>query len=140
TRLEGRTVKEQRTSVDHAIVRENGPGPLITAFGGTTAMHRRIAEEALDHVEAAGGARGKAWTRSSKLPGGNFAPHEFSLQIEHLNAHYPNLPDRFLQRLARQYGTNAPTLLGTARRMQDLGELFGVDLTQREVEYLIANE
>ncbi len=24
--------------------------------------------------------------------------------------------------------------------MQDLGELFGVDLTQREVEYLIAHE
>ena len=31
-------------------------------------------------------------------------------------------------------------LLGAARRMEDLGEVFGADLTRREVDYLVENE
>ena len=86
------------------------------------------------------GARGKPWTKGSKLPGGEFGPREFDAQVEKLNEAYPNLTDRLLRRLARQYGTRAATLLGTARRLEDLGELYGADLTQREVDYLVENE
>jgi glycerol-3-phosphate dehydrogenase len=113
---------------------------LINVFGGKLNTHRRIAEQVTERVEASLGKRGKPWTRTSKLPGGEFAPGDFDLQVERLNGLYPNLADRFLRRLAGQYGTHAATLLGTATRMSDLGELFGADLTQREVEYLIERE
>jgi glycerol-3-phosphate dehydrogenase len=113
---------------------------LINIFGGKLTTHRRLAEEVLEKIEAVLGRRGKPWTAASKLPGGEFGPTEFDVQVERLNALYPTLADRFLKRLARQYGTHAKLLLGDARRMQDLGELFGADLTQREVEYLIERE
>jgi glycerol-3-phosphate dehydrogenase len=115
-------------------------GALINVFGGKLTTHRRLAEEVLDRVGRLLARRGKPWTRTSKLPGGEFGPREFDLQVERLNNLYPNLADRFLRRLARQYGTQAVTLLGSASRMSDLGETFGADLTQREVEYLIDRE
>jgi glycerol-3-phosphate dehydrogenase len=31
-------------------------------------------------------------------------------------------------------------MLGEARRLEDLGDLFGADLSQREVDYLVENE
>ena len=86
------------------------------------------------------GAKGKPWTKGSKLPGGEFGPREFDVQVDRLNELYPSLPDRLLRRLARQFGTRAATLLGAARRMEDLGEVFGADLTRREVDYLVENE
>jgi glycerol-3-phosphate dehydrogenase len=99
-----------------------------------------LSEEVLERIEAALGARGKPWTKGSKLPGGEFGPLEFDKQVERLNELYPNLADRLLRRLARQYGTRAVMLLGAARRLQDLGELFGADLTAREVDYLCDHE
>ncbi len=60
--------------------------------------------------------------------------------MERLNELYPALADRLLRRLARQYGTRAATLLGSAKRMEDLGEIFGSDLSRREVDYLVDNE
>jgi glycerol-3-phosphate dehydrogenase len=141
-RFDGSRSKARGASRDSVLtsVADARAGALINVSGGTLAMHRRLAEQVMERVEASLGMRGKAWTRSSKLPGGEFAPREFDLQLERLNGLYPNLPDRFLRRLAGQYGTLAATLLGTATRMNDLGELFGADLTQREVEYLIERE
>jgi glycerol-3-phosphate dehydrogenase len=134
--------KAQEATRDYVLATEGdaASGALVNVFGGKLTTHRRLAEEAMERIEAVLGKRGKPWTKGSKLPGGEFAPREFDLQVERLNGLYPNLADRFLQRLARQYGTQAATLLGKAARMQDLGELFGADLTQREVEYLIERE
>ncbi|WP_043084892.1 glycerol-3-phosphate dehydrogenase C-terminal domain-containing protein, partial [Xanthomonas sp. SHU 308] len=44
------------------------------------------------------------------------------------------------QRLARNYGTRAETLLGDAASLQDLGQHFGADLYQAEVDYLREHE
>jgi glycerol-3-phosphate dehydrogenase len=134
--------KAQEATRDYILTTQGdaATGALINVFGGKLTTHRRLAEEAMERIEAILGPRGKPWTRGSKLPGGEFGPLEFDLQVERLNELYPSLADKFLRRLARQYGTRAATLLGTARRMQDLGEGFGADLTQREVEYLIENE
>jgi glycerol-3-phosphate dehydrogenase len=134
--------KAQEATRDYVLTTEGdaATGALVNVFGGKLTTHRRLSEEALEHIEAILGKRGKPWTRGSKLPGGEFGPLEFDTQVERLNELYPNLADKFLRRLARQYGTRAVTVLGSAKRMQDLGEGFGADLTQREVEYLIENE
>jgi glycerol-3-phosphate dehydrogenase len=43
-------------------------------------------------------------------------------------------------RLARSYGTRCARLLGQARSLHDLGERFGADLYQAEVDYLREHE
>ncbi|HWV01318.1 MAG TPA: glycerol-3-phosphate dehydrogenase [Devosia sp.] len=134
--------KAQEATRDYVIRTEGDPtsGAVINVFGGKLTTHRRLSEEVLGHIEKLLGARGKPWTKGSKLPGGEFGPREFDVQVDRLNELYPSLPDRLLRRLARQFGTRAATLLGAARRMEDLGEVFGADLTRREVDYLVENE
>jgi glycerol-3-phosphate dehydrogenase len=134
--------KAQEATRDYVLTTEGdaATGAVVNVFGGKLTTHRRLAESAMEHIEKVLGTRGKPWTKGSKLPGGEFGPKDFEAQVERLNELYPNLADKFLRRLARQYGTRAATLLGNAKRMQDLGEGFGADLTQREVEYLIDNE
>ena len=43
-------------------------------------------------------------------------------------------------RLVRAYGTRAETILSGAKSMADLGRVFGADLTEREVLYLMRQE
>jgi glycerol-3-phosphate dehydrogenase len=134
--------KAQEATRDYVLTTEGdaATGALVNVFGGKLTTHRRLAEAALEKIEAVLGKRGNAWTKGSHLPGGEFGPQEFEQQVERLNDLYPSLPDRFLRRLARLYGTRATVLLGTASRMQDLGGGFGADLTQREVDYLVEHE
>ena len=134
--------KAQEATRDYVLKTEGDAktGALINVFGGKLTTHRRLSEEVVGRIEKVLGAKGKPWTKGSKLPGGEFPPREFDAQVEKLNEAYPNLTDRMLRRLARQYGTRAATLLGAARRLDDLGEVYGADLTQREVDYLVENE
>ncbi|MEP7241305.1 MAG: glycerol-3-phosphate dehydrogenase [Devosia sp.] len=133
--------KAQEATRDYVLkVAEGDVPPLLNVFGGKLTTHRRLAEEALERVEKLLGTKGKPWTRGSKLPGGEFEATGFDREVQRLNDLYPSLTDKFLRRLARLYGTRAQALLGSARRMQDLGEIFGGDLTQREVDYLYDQE
>jgi glycerol-3-phosphate dehydrogenase len=134
--------KAQEATRDYVLKTEGDAktGAVVNVFGGKLTTHRRLSEEALTHIEKVLGAKGKPWTKKSKLPGGEFGPKEFDAQVERLNELYPALPDRLLRRLVRQFGTRAVTLLGSAKRMEELGETFGADLTQREVDYLVENE
>ncbi|HEX4298682.1 MAG TPA: glycerol-3-phosphate dehydrogenase [Devosia sp.] len=134
--------KAQEATRDYVLKTEGdaATGAVINVFGGKLTTHRRLSEEVLERIEKVLGAKGKPWTKGSKLPGGEFGPTEFEAQVERLNELYPSLADKFLRRLARQYGTRAATLLGKATRMQELGEGFGGDLTAREVDYLVENE
>ncbi len=134
--------KAQEATRDYVLTREGdaATGALVNVFGGKLTTHRRLAEAALTHIEAVLGARGKPWTKGSRLPGGDFAPDGFEAEVERLNARYPSLADRLLRRLVRLYGTRAALLLGEARQMRDLGQNFGADLTRAEVDYLVANE
>ena len=134
--------KAQEATRDYVLTVEGtaAEGALVNVFGGKLTTHRRLSEEVLERIEGVLGARGKPWTKGSTLPGGDFGPREFETQVERLNELYPNLTDRFLRRLIRQYGTRAQKILGSAKRMQDLGDLYGADLTQREVDYLFEQE
>jgi len=134
--------KAQETTRDYVLTVEGtkDEGALVNVFGGKLTTHRRLSEEVLERIEKLLGAKGPAWTKGSKLPGGEFAPTAFDTQVEKLNEQYPSLADKFLRRLVRQYGTRAPKILGSAKRMQDLGDLYGADLTQREVDYLFDQE
>ncbi|MBI4922309.1 MAG: glycerol-3-phosphate dehydrogenase [Devosia nanyangense] len=140
--FDDRAGKAQEATRDYVLTLEGDKetGALVNVFGVKLTTHRRLAEEVLERIEGVLGARGKRWTKGSKLPGGEFGPTEFDREVERLNELYPNLTDRLLRRLARQYGTRAVTVLGSAKRLQDLGEAFGADLTAQEVDYLVDQE
>jgi glycerol-3-phosphate dehydrogenase len=53
---------------------------------------------------------------------------------------YPFLEAGLARRLVVAYGTRALRLLGGARSADDLGRVFGADLTEAEVLYLMREE
>lgn len=134
--------KAQEATRDYVLTidGDKATGGVVNVFGGKLTTHRRLSEEAMQRVETLIEPKGKPWTRGSKLPGGDFSPTGFDAEVEKLNQSYPTLPDKLLRRLVRQYGTIAARILGNAKRIQDLGDLYGADLTQREVDYLFDQE
>ena len=84
--------------------------------------------------------KGAAWTKVSKLPGGEFEPLAFEAEVRRLGMDYAGMPPAMLRRMMRLYGTKARVLLGAAKATDDLGQHFGADLYAAEVDYLVANE
>jgi len=136
------TAKAQETSREFVLKLDEKPGaaPLLNVLGGKLTTFRVLADETLDHVENLLGAKGAPWTAGSTLPGGDFAIGSFAEELRALSADYPFLLPTHLRRLLRQYGTRARILLGDAKRLADLGENFGADLTAREVDYQLEAE
>jgi glycerol-3-phosphate dehydrogenase len=115
-------------------------GGALNVFGGKLTTYRRLAESALEKIEEVLGKKGPAWTHQGKLPGGEFEPLAFPAELEKLRRDYPALPVTLLRRLLGHYGTRSRVILGDAQELGDLGEIFGLDLSAREVDYLVAEE
>ena len=117
----------------------NGQPPLLSVFGGKITTFRRLAEHALEWLGPSL-PMGKAWTAGAVLPGGLFPVGGGGDLVRALAAAYPFLTPRHAERLVNAYGTRAQQILSGARHMADLGRLFGADLTEAEVAYLMAEE
>lgn len=127
--------------VGSAIVVDDPPlvAPLISVFGGSVAVHRRLAEDVVDRMGRYR-AMGPGWTRDAHLPGGSF-PRGGERDIERaLGAAYPFISESHAARLVRAYGTRASGVLTGARNAAHLGQRFGGDLTEAEVKYLCHEE
>jgi glycerol-3-phosphate dehydrogenase len=123
------------------LTAEAGEPPLLSIFGGKITTYRRLAEAALaklrDHLPA---ASRPSWTGSAPLPGGDFPRDGFERLAEDLARTHPNVGGGLARRLARAYGSRAGCVLEGSRSMADLGRVFGADLTEREVLYLMDQE
>ncbi|MDB5653257.1 MAG: hypothetical protein JWQ94_870 [Tardiphaga sp.] len=119
-----------------------GGAPLLSIYGGKITTHRRLAEEALQKLAPylKGSKAPEGWTAHQALPGGDFGVSALDALIAELRRDYPFLTQAHANRLARAYGTRAARMLGPAKSLADLGQAFGATLTEREVNYLIANE
>jgi glycerol-3-phosphate dehydrogenase len=122
------------------IDRRPGEAPVLTVFGGKLTTHRRLGEHALDEL-----ARIMPWpkqgrSRSEPWPGGDFGPQGFAGYERDFKARFSWLPAAQAERYVRLYGTRADRLLADASKMDDLGQHFGADLYQREVDFLIDTE
>ncbi len=130
--------KAQETTREYVLQLEGDAktGALLNVFGGKITTYRHLAEAALAKIETVLGRRGPAWTRGACLPGGDFPTDGFEALAASLQAHAPKVAPATIRRLARAYGTEARTILSEG----DLGHIFGADLGEREVVFLMEKE
>jgi len=127
---------------DYQIVTETSDSgaPLISVLGGKITTYRKLAEDVLREVERFVPDLPPSWSATQSLPGGDFDHQGFEQQVRRLKVEFPFLSDGHASRLTRLYGTRARQLLGSAEGSLDLGRLFGSDLYEVEVRYLIDQE
>ncbi|MBV9758154.1 MAG: glycerol-3-phosphate dehydrogenase [Alphaproteobacteria bacterium] len=134
----------QAATRDYAFDFDALPGrpPLLSVLGGKITTYRRLAEAALEKLTPylPTLARNTGWTAYSSLPGGDIPLDGPATLAADLCKRFPFLPRGLAQRLADAYGTRSHRILAGARRFEDLGRLFGADLTEAEVRYLVENE
>ncbi len=118
----------------------SGTPPMLSVFGGKITTYRKLAEHALGKLKQFFPEMGPDWTAHAKLPGGDFPDSGFDAFLARMMKTFPWLPDALTERLARLYGSLMPQLLSNAQSLQDLGQNFGADLYQAEVDYLVKNE
>jgi len=124
---------------DYLLELDQHGAPLLNVFGGKLTTYRKLAEEAMDRLAHVFPHASEAWTSEGHpLPGGERQDVN-TLQRELQSAH-PWLPESLVWRLVHSYGSRTMRILGQARSLQDLGEHFGGDLYQAEVDYLRALE
>ncbi len=117
-----------------------GKPPLLSVIGGKVTTYRRLAEEALSLLAPQLGKMGPAWTAGTPLPGGEMRHGDFDAWFEELKRAYPAFDPAYLRRLARRYGTESASIIGTAREFAEMGRDLGAGLTESEVLYLKTNE
>ena len=114
--------------------------PALNVFGGKITTYRKLAESALDEIDAALGMSTEAWTAGVSLPGGDFLVGDHGRLAEALCAEFSFLSQSWAARLIRAYGTEAQLILAGATSKNDMGRDFGATLTAREVHWLINHE
>jgi glycerol-3-phosphate dehydrogenase len=131
-----------RVRRDYALRLDHAPNgaPILSICGGKLTTHRRLAEKALLKLAATFRSLPAAWTAGVMLPGGDLGGVDPMRYAECLRARYPGLPAEVVNGIARRHGALAETVLGAARRPEDLGVDFGGGLTAREVEYFFRRE
>ncbi len=120
------------------VMDAEGELPLLTVFGGKITTYRELAVHVMDKLKTYFPDMRGTWTANEPLPGGD-TPSVTALYTG-LQARYSGLPKDYLFALLRRYGTRITRILGTAEVVDDLGIRFGQQLTQREIDYLIAEE
>ena len=117
-----------------------GGAPILSVYGGKITTYRKLAEHALAKLAKHVDIPGEPWTSRAPLPGGDMADADFARYLWEASGRFDWLPPEMLLRLCRAYGTRIDTLLKGSASLDHLGENFGGDLYEREVEYLIAQE
>jgi glycerol-3-phosphate dehydrogenase len=138
---DGGTSAAARASRDYSLDERRIDGaPVISLLGGKLTAYRLVAEQAMDRAGKILGMRGGAWTASTCLPGGDLPGGDLDVYADTLAARYRFLGPGEAWRLAQAYGGLAEQVLSGAGRREDLGRDFGLGLSQREVDYLVARE
>ncbi|UIJ74051.1 glycerol-3-phosphate dehydrogenase [Aurantimonas sp. HBX-1] len=130
--------KAQEATRDYVLKVEGGrdEARVLNCFGGKITTYRVLSEEVLAKIEDALGARGKRWTGTAPLPGGDFAVDGLAALEDQLRQAVPVLDERTVRRLVRSYGTDALAVAGHGAPGRDLGH----GLFESEVDWLTRNE
>ncbi|MGQ0675682.1 MAG: glycerol-3-phosphate dehydrogenase [Rhodospirillales bacterium] len=122
----------------------SGEPALLNVYGGKITTFRRLAEHALEKLEAHLPAMKPAWTSRAALPGGDIGTATFQAFLAEVQRRHAFLPPALALRLARAYGSRIERVLGGAESIAGLGrelvQAGGAGLYEREAEYLAAHE
>ena len=116
---------------------DNGAAPVLSVFGGKITTYRRLAEQAMDKLAPYfPGMRG-AWTDGTPLPGSDFGGRtRVECRDEFFMKFSKKIPEPTLRAIFRRHGTLSHEVAGDG----ELGEDFGVGLTEREVRWFTERE
>lgn len=125
---------------DYRLELDAAGAPLLSVFGGKLTTYRKLAEAALARLQPYIGGSRRNWTHTAVLPGGDLPRGDFLAFLRDVKRRWTFLSDALALRLARSYGTEMETIVGSATHIGDLGASFGAGLTTAEIDYLIAFE
>lgn len=130
--------KAQEATRDYVLKVEGGrdEAKVLNCFGGKITTYRVLSEEVLAKIEDALGARGKRWTGTKPLPGGDFAVDGLAALEDRLREAVPGIDARTVRRLVRSYGTDAMAAAGHGVPGCDLGH----GLFESEIDWLVRRE
>ncbi|NMD07512.1 MAG: glycerol-3-phosphate dehydrogenase [Phyllobacteriaceae bacterium] len=117
-----------------------GTPPVLSVFGGKITTYRKLAEHALQKLQATFPSMCPNWTSVATLPGGDMGPGGFPTFLTELRRRHNWLPAELSLHYARLYGTMSETVLSGATSLADLGTHFGSTLYQAEIDYLRTHE
>jgi glycerol-3-phosphate dehydrogenase len=132
----------QEATRDYVLDVQAAPGeaPVLSVFGGKLTTYRRLAEAAMAKLARFFPGLPGAWTAGVALPGGDFPYDGVEAVRADLQRRYPFMAEPTARRMVRAYGTLTGEMLGDARTAADLGRVFGADLSEREVAWLVRCE
>lgn len=130
------------TTRDYVLTVDNqdNEAPLLSIYGGKITTYRKLAEAVMKKLHPFFPEMGEDWTETAHLPGGDFLPQDFTTEVKKLREHCNCLTERQATRMVRNFGTKAYDLLRGVEQMLDLGECFGGDLYEVEINYLMEHE
>lgn len=117
----------------------SGEAPLLTMFGGAVTTARWRAEVVVTSL-APFFPMPEPWTAGAPLPGGNIPAGDVGSFVEAARRRWPLLGDAAIHRMVEAYGTRIENLLDGVRVPDDLGPMWGEDLSAKEVHYLIGQQ
>lgn len=118
---------------------DQGKAPLLSVFGGKLTTYRKLAEHAMEKLARYYPSAGPAWTKNGTLPGGDIDGDRDSYAAK-LRRQYAWLPESLARRYARTYGSHSELILANAASLSELGEDFGHNLYEAELNYLVEKE
>jgi glycerol-3-phosphate dehydrogenase len=130
-----RVARDGAMTIDHGRAR----APLLTVYGGDVTMSRKRAEIAVTKLTPFY-PMSPRWTAKAALPGGDFKHALFDDQIDRARERWRFLSESHARRLIAAYGRRIEAILGDIKSQDELGAVFGADLTAVEVRYLMAKE
>ena len=125
---------------DYVLSLDTSGAPILSIFGGKITTYRKLAEGVMAKLKGVFRDMPGDWTAGVPLPGGDFPVDGVDTLVAGLKKKFPFLNERWAKRLVRAYGTEAFELLKGAESAEDLGEHYGANLTQREVDWLVEKE
>lgn len=141
--IEDRSEKASATTRDYRLsLRTEAGAPLLNIWGGKLTTYRTLAEESMAKIMPFLDEKSEPHNTTDLTPlvGGDIDDRDIEAYRQKLQKEYPWLGEKMLERLPRSYGTLCEKILGLAASEKDLGQHFGADLFQAEVDYLIENE
>lgn len=129
-----------RITRDRRLVLLHDPvgSPVLHVFGGKLTTHRALAAEALALLRKDFPGMGPAWTHRVPVEGSPLRTLDAITQA--LCGQIPDWSAEEARALAERHGEQAYEVVGSARRVEELGESFGAGLYAAELSYCVRNE